>query len=40
MLRYLLDRSDYLAVLYYTKGARRDQNVLNKMENIGKAICF
>ena len=35
MLRYLVSRSDYLAVLYYTQASRRDTNIITKMENIG-----
>ena len=35
VLEYLKESSDFLAVLYYTKGGKRDNSILAKMENIG-----
>merc|ERR1711915_279530 len=34
ILSYLMDSSDFLAVFYYQKDARRDSNILARLENI------
>ena len=34
VLSYLMDSSDFLAVLYYTKDTRRDSSILSRLENI------
>jgi len=34
ILSYLMDSSDFLAVLYYQRGARRDAGVIARLENI------
>ena len=36
ILSYLMDSSDFLAVLYYQRGARRDAGVIARLENIGE----
>ena len=35
VLSYLMDSSDFLAVLYYQRGVRRDAGIIARLENIG-----
>ena len=35
VLSYLMDSSDFLAVLYYQRGVKRDAGIIARLENIG-----
>ena len=37
VLSYLMDSSDFLAVLYYQPGVRRDAGIIARLENIGES---
>ena len=37
VLSYLMDSSDFLAVLYYQPGVRRDAGIIARLENIGQS---
>ena len=40
VLSYLMDSLDFLAVLYYQRGAKRDSGIVARLENIGKLVFF